>query len=353
MFQRVSNTTDPSGPGRASHQVRAPEPGRAPPAHAKIADVDDPVEREADRAAESVMRASAPGTTGAGIPLGAALLAPVPVARAPVPLAPSAPTTANFDGLSGGEPLPLETRQFFEPRFGQPLGHVRLHADAGADETAGGLGAKAFAYGNHIGFRSGRYNPASDEGKLLLAHEIAHVLQQPGGVARKKDPAAPPDDDDTPDVDVQPVLPAAQGSGRLREEARKDLEEALAPDVPETKTRDVVRSAATHIVVGQRVTWYRGDGSLIHTFSLLPGVTIWAPGVYLRDSQDEIRRYVVLKGTRTWIPWHWETGKTSQVKSWISPKDLPVFAQDVNDFGGGPIMIMIPPEQASARRDTQ
>ncbi|MFN8513717.1 MAG: DUF4157 domain-containing protein [Chloroflexia bacterium] len=93
----------------------------------------------------------------------------------------------------GGRPLEGATRERLETGLGANLGAVRVHADAQADGLARGVRANAFTSGRDIFFREGAYNPGSQEGMRLLAHETTHVLQQsagpvlgtpgPGGVA--------------------------------------------------------------------------------------------------------------------------------------------------------------------------
>jgi Domain of unknown function (DUF4157) len=65
-----------------------------------------------------------------------------------------------------------------EPRFGQDFSHVRVHADAQAAESASAVNAHAYAVGNQIVFGEGRFAPSQDRGKQILAHELAHVVQQ-------------------------------------------------------------------------------------------------------------------------------------------------------------------------------
>lgn len=79
---------------------------------------------------------------------------------------------------SPGEPLDSATRAFMEPRFGRDFGNVRVHVDADADSMARHLHARAFTSGRDIVFRQGRYAPATDSGKTLLAHELVHTIQQ-------------------------------------------------------------------------------------------------------------------------------------------------------------------------------
>jgi len=78
----------------------------------------------------------------------------------------------------GGQPLPGSTRAFFEPRFGQDFSQVRLHTDTRAAESARAVNAQAYTIENNIVFGDGQYNPKTNSGKSLLAHELTHVVQQ-------------------------------------------------------------------------------------------------------------------------------------------------------------------------------
>jgi hypothetical protein len=81
---------------------------------------------------------------------------------------------------SPGQPLDPATRAFFEPRFGHDFSRVRVHAGEQAAESAGAVNALAFTLGRNIVFGHGQYSPATDQGRMLLAHELTHVLQQDG-----------------------------------------------------------------------------------------------------------------------------------------------------------------------------
>lgn len=76
-----------------------------------------------------------------------------------------------------GQPLPENVRNYFEPRFGTNLEHVRIRNDQQAALEAEALSARAFTYGNVISFAYGQYAPHSSDGLQLLAHELAHVTQ--------------------------------------------------------------------------------------------------------------------------------------------------------------------------------
>ena len=94
--------------------------------------------------------------------------------------------------LGPGVPLDADARAFFEQRLGRDLSQVRIHDDDAAADAARALQARAFTWGNHIALASGAYQPAGGAGRELLAHELAHVLQNDGAglshvVARKAD----------------------------------------------------------------------------------------------------------------------------------------------------------------------
>lgn len=75
-------------------------------------------------------------------------------------------------------PLPQDARAWLERGFNADLSAVRVHTDAAAADLAAHAGAHAATVGRHIYFAEGRYQPGTVEGRTLLAHEVAHVLQQ-------------------------------------------------------------------------------------------------------------------------------------------------------------------------------
>jgi hypothetical protein len=111
------------------------------------------------------------------------------------------PQTRNWDEVplivnevlhSPGQPLDQATRAFFEPRFGHAFSQVRVHTDAKAAESARAVNALAYTVGRHVVFCSGQYAPSTRAGKNLLAHELAHTIQQAPAIARQTPGPCPP-----------------------------------------------------------------------------------------------------------------------------------------------------------------
>lgn len=85
---------------------------------------------------------------------------------------------------SPGQSIALPIRWPMEASFGYDLGDVRLHTDSASAKSAAEVGSAAYTVGSHIVFGSGRYSPTSTAGRRLLAHELAHVIQQRAAVVR-------------------------------------------------------------------------------------------------------------------------------------------------------------------------
>lgn len=88
---------------------------------------------------------------------------------------------ANAPAVRDGKPLEPNVRAEMESRFEHDFSDVRVHTDALASDSADALRAKAYAVGRDVVFGDHRYAPHSHEGKHLLAHELAHVVQQRRG----------------------------------------------------------------------------------------------------------------------------------------------------------------------------
>lgn len=177
----------------------------------------DAAEREAERVADEVVRpagGAAPGRTGSDPGDRSATSDPreriggAARSRTDAPDVVPETDTRGVDphledrltGLGGGRRLPDDLRAEFEREFGRDLGDVRLHTGRRADEAARSIGAEAYTVGRDVAFAAGNYRPETERGRRLLAHELAHVIQQRRGPERVQpymgeDPFEREDDD--------------------------------------------------------------------------------------------------------------------------------------------------------------
>jgi len=109
--------------------------------------------------------------------------------RGPVDSDSRAPVFA--DSLGPGQPLDAQTRQRMESAFGESFEHIQIHNGPEAGEVNRRLSAQALTVGEHVAFAPGNYRPGTPVGDAMLAHELAHSLQQGGGPARASDGAPP------------------------------------------------------------------------------------------------------------------------------------------------------------------
>jgi len=131
---------------------------------------------------------------------------------------------------------------------------IRIHTDAGAARSAGSVGALAYTVGEHIVFAAGRYRPETTSGRHLLAHELAHTIQQQAGqphLARQCDPA-------------WAALPWSQrvsnakgmAGGTPRNQCIADMiDEALTPNVIVEERTNTSATVAAAITANRYVEW--------------------------------------------------------------------------------------------------
>jgi len=82
---------------------------------------------------------------------------------------------------SGGRPLEPAVREDMESRLGHDFGDVRVHDDGAAHTSATSVNAHAYTVGSNVVFQRDSYDPSSQEGRVMLAHELTHVVQQRSG----------------------------------------------------------------------------------------------------------------------------------------------------------------------------
>lgn len=147
-----------------------------------------------------------------------------------------APSIVNQVVAGGGDPLESGTRSFMESRFGRDFSHVRIHKDSRAHLSAKAISAQAYTYGPHIAFARGKYQPHTAGGRHLLAHELAHVVQQ-GQTVRRFVANGPP----APSAVVAP-LDRLEGPAPLL--VADPVEHATGPVVPELPEEDLLATEA-------------------------------------------------------------------------------------------------------------
>jgi hypothetical protein len=225
---------------RSAAPTSAASPVKAPDGHELLAvrrrapaievgAVDDPLERAADRVADRALRRCAcggiAGPDGECARCKAARLAGRPVAPPLVHRALDAPWA----------PLDASTRAYFEPRLGADLSAVRVHRDATAAASADAVGALAYTVGADVVFAADRYAPGTGAGRRLIAHELAHVLQQRTGTALVQRQAPPPVTPTCNTVPFDPLTqhccddrviagPATPGDATCRHRTTRDIE---------------------------------------------------------------------------------------------------------------------------------
>lgn len=150
---------------------------------------------------------------------------------------------------SRGQPLPANANNFFSERMGFDFSDVRIHTDKEAAESAKAVNAKAYAVGNNIVFNEGQYDTESGEGKKLMAHELAHVVQNNSGeilqrMACEGTPTAPPR-----------VAQDPKNKNAIDSRAQAILDIAAGKEAPSAKAISVV----TQIICN----YYPGDAGLV------------------------------------------------------------------------------------------
>jgi hypothetical protein len=177
-----------------------PTPGWMLQTQLTINEPGDEYEQEADEVADLVMRMPEPqlqrkcscgGTSGHDGECEACKQSALSLQRKATTSAEAARAPPIVDEVlqASGHPIDPVTRTFMESRFRRDFSEVRLHADAKAAESARAVNALAYTVGRNVVFGTGQYVPQLSEGKRLIAHELAHVVQQ-GAVTHSPGEAA-------------------------------------------------------------------------------------------------------------------------------------------------------------------
>ncbi|MET0576356.1 MAG: DUF4157 domain-containing protein [Mesorhizobium sp.] len=175
----TTHATEPRAPARQRHVQ--------PKLH--LGPVDDPLEREADRVADAVVGQGGIGAFGYAPAATAQRKCAECEEEKRIVRKPANHThqeriegavaeSAACAVATGGAPMSPQTRAYFEPRFNRDFSGVRIHTGGRAAAAADGIDARAYTQGSDVAFAAGQYAPGTSVGRRLLAHELAHVVQQ-------------------------------------------------------------------------------------------------------------------------------------------------------------------------------
>ncbi len=203
------------------------------------------------------------------------------------PAAASAPAGLDEVLAGSGRALDGETRTLMEARFGERFDAVRVHTGAAANRSARAIDARAYTLGPDIVFGRGEYAPHERAGRYLLAHELAHVVQQRG-----RRPA------------LQPALRVAPDSDPAEREADHAAAAVLRGETVPALGR---RAPALHRFPnvscrGNVATVQTAEASPLHrvtrTRVLEPVTTRERPGVRVRPGIDAEDVFIVIEWCR-------------------------------------------------------
>jgi hypothetical protein len=131
---------------------------------------------------------------------------------------------------SPGDPIDPDIRSLMEPRFGHDFSRVRVHTDAEAAASARAVSARAYTVGRDVVFGNGRYAPKTSAGRHLLAHELAHVVQQSGDTLSSSNDLSIAPASDGVEAEARSAAAIVASGGTFRPQIRSGIAVARQPD---------------------------------------------------------------------------------------------------------------------------
>jgi hypothetical protein len=235
---------------------------------------------------------------------------------------------------SSGQPLDVHTRGFVESRFGLDFSHIRVHTDAEATESAQAVNALAYTVGEHVVFGPAQYAPATHTGRRLLSHELVHTLQQRGqGIPPSDSFAAPPNVDE---FEIKSELGARAGSVY-------DGGSGINEISPVTRTSCKVQRQEPDVISAGKVDYLpdysQGDLATCGAASVISALMIWdrekndpkAPNNMVVNAIDLLLRYMVSSSGIVAANWKAKGKDGDKVAIYVTEhltKDDPRFGPD-------------------------
>ena len=152
---------------------------------------------------------------------------------------------------STGAPLPVAVRNPLARTFAVDLTPIRVHTDASAQRVVKSLSTRAFAYGNHIFLGPGE-QPTD---LRVMAHEVAHVVQQAGGVTLQHF---------TPSMGDAHEHEAEQASAAALRGERFNVQQRTSPRVQGLSLKDI----GIDVELPDPLDWLAGKANMIPGFRM-------------------------------------------------------------------------------------
>jgi hypothetical protein len=198
-----------------------------------------------------------------------------------------------------------------ERRFGYDFSTVRVHCDAAAEQSAREVNARAYAIGSSIVFGAGQYAPGTRDGRRLIAHELAHVIQSAESIAGMAN-SKPPDmlmRQPAGESKIEQSQKSQTTAPAKTSAAAADPCTAADPQLPvykesEQKQRDqILQHMLRGVTDAEKQSWCKGLRRALGAFSTSQmramksaGVRFWRAGEYPPPFKDE---YAPKKAGRT------------------------------------------------------
>jgi hypothetical protein len=176
-------------------------------------------------------------------------------------------TSVESTIATAGQPLAGVTRQNMEQHFGHDFSGVRVHTDAAAAGSADAVNAHAYTVGSHVVFGAGQYAPQTTQGQELLAHELAHVVQQHGATGTLGESPQLEREADQAALRVlsgQPAGVVGQGSVGLMRQPKGNGSpvppKPVATRAPTAAEQKIIEAARSAAAVRTQIAYFRTAG---------------------------------------------------------------------------------------------
>ena len=260
-------------------------------------------------------------------------------ARASEARAPDVPPVVGDVLRSPGRPLDAHARTSMERSLRHNFAEVRVHTDGQAAQSADSVGALAYTVGNQIVFSGGMYQPESQAGRRLIAHELVHVVQQggqdrrpPSALSIDPHPSSEHEADRAAERVAQGMPAGPLGSGTAPASLQRQTPApapapapaaatgAFASETPDMKTRRLeaiaaARTAITRIAKGMQ-GGYLWSGEVVS-----PQGNITLPTTYPNVNETKAQRDTRLQGLRADLVVLIQTLESGPIlPAWLAPQ---------------------------------